>query len=159
MGDVFALFCIVGTSTTVHRTFRWAMAVNEQFKHSAFQVRALYNDETALIGKQLTSLGLEKNRGVSPTRRLWQSGLQRCDAGAEEVKAHTVAESAMERNTVDLAKALKAQLCSQRRHCCHSAHANPLLFRPPASCRMPNQTLPDASTASADSPDAAASVA
>ena len=40
--------------------FTGAMALREPFNRYAFHLRASYNDETALIVKQLTSLGLQK---------------------------------------------------------------------------------------------------
>jgi hypothetical protein len=42
------------------------MVLREPFSRYAFHVRASYNDETALIVNQLTSLGLKKNCGVLP---------------------------------------------------------------------------------------------
>ena len=40
--------------------FTGAMALRQPFNRLAFHLRASYNDETALIVKQLTNLGLKK---------------------------------------------------------------------------------------------------
>jgi branched-chain amino acid transport system substrate-binding protein len=71
--DVFALFGYIGTPTSVaalplatkarmpfFAPFTGAMALREPFSKTTFHVRASYNDETALIVKQLTNLGLKK---------------------------------------------------------------------------------------------------
>jgi branched-chain amino acid transport system substrate-binding protein len=83
--DVFALFGYIGTPTSL-AACRWppkdkvpffapftgAMALRQPFNRYAFHVRASYNDETALIVKQLTHAGPEEDRGVLPERRLRQ---------------------------------------------------------------------------------------
>jgi branched-chain amino acid transport system substrate-binding protein len=71
--DVFALFGYIGTPTSIAALplaikekvpfiapFTGAMALRDPFNRYAFHVRASYNDETALIVKQLTHLGLKK---------------------------------------------------------------------------------------------------
>eukprot|EP01031_Cornospumella_fuschlensis_P043675 gene43676-biopygen34845 len=71
--DVFALFGYIGTPTSVVALplatkakipfiapFTGAMSLRDPFNKYAFHVRGSYNDETALIVKQLTSLGLKK---------------------------------------------------------------------------------------------------
>ena len=71
--DVFALFGYIGTPTSVVALpvatkekvpfvapFTGAMSLRQPFNRMAFHLRASYNDETALIVKQLTNLGLKK---------------------------------------------------------------------------------------------------
>src|SRR3954465_6919061 len=71
--DPLALFAYVGTPTSVaalplataakvpfFAPFTGAMALRQPFNRYAFHVRASYNDETGLIVKQQTSLGLKK---------------------------------------------------------------------------------------------------
>ena len=71
--DVFALFGYIGTPTSVAALplatkdkvpflapFTGAMALRQPFNRYAFHLRASYNDETALIVRQLTALGLKK---------------------------------------------------------------------------------------------------
>lgn len=71
--DVFALFGYIGTPTSVvalplateaetpfFAPFTGAMGLREPFNRMAFHMRASYNDETALIVRQLTHLGLKK---------------------------------------------------------------------------------------------------
>jgi hypothetical protein len=71
--DVFALFGYIGTPTSVaalplatkarmpfFAPFTGAMALRDPFSKTTFHLRASYNDETALIVKQLTNLGLKK---------------------------------------------------------------------------------------------------
>src|SRR6185436_10142483 len=71
--DPLALFGYIGTPTSVaalplatsakapfFAPFTGAMALREPFNRHVFHLRASYNDETALIVKQLTSLGLKK---------------------------------------------------------------------------------------------------
>lgn len=71
--DVFALFGYIGTPTSLAALplvkkaqipfiapFTGAMALREPMARNVFHLRASYNDETALIVKQLTNLGLQK---------------------------------------------------------------------------------------------------
>jgi len=71
--DVFALFGYVGTPTSLAALplalkdkvpfvapFTGAMALREPLHKNVFHLRASYNDETALMVKQLTHLGLKK---------------------------------------------------------------------------------------------------
>ena len=71
--NVLALFGYIGTPTSLaalplavkarvpfFAPFTGAMSLREPFNRNVFHVRASYNDETALIVKQLTELGLRK---------------------------------------------------------------------------------------------------
>ena len=119
--DVFALFGFVGTPTSVLALpqaikakvpfiapLTGAMALREPFNRYAFHVRASYNDETALIVKQLTSLGLKKIAVFYQNDAYGKAGLSGVTLALSELKLKTVAESTVERNTVDVAKAVKA---------------------------------------------------
>ena len=119
--DVFALFGFVGTPTSVVALpqatkakvpfiapLTGAMALREPFNRYAFHVRASYNDETALIVKQLTSLGLKKIAVFYQNDAYGKAGLSGVTLALGELKLKTVAESTVERNTVDVAQAVKA---------------------------------------------------
>ncbi|MFM9900327.1 MAG: ABC transporter substrate-binding protein [Polaromonas sp.] len=119
--NVFALFGFVGTPTSVLALpqatkakvpfiapLTGAMALREPFNRYAFHVRASYNDETALIVKQLTSLGLKKIAVFYQNDAYGKAGLSGVTLALGELKMKTVAESTVERNTVDVAKAVKA---------------------------------------------------
>jgi ABC-type branched-subunit amino acid transport system substrate-binding protein len=71
--DAFALFGYIGTPTSLaalplaiqanapfFAPFTGAMALRQPFNRNTFHMRASYNDETALIVRQLTNLGLKK---------------------------------------------------------------------------------------------------
>ncbi len=71
--EVFALFGHIGTPTSLvapplatkdkapfFAPFTGAMSLRDPFNRHAFHVRASYNDETALIVRQLTGFGLKK---------------------------------------------------------------------------------------------------
>ena len=119
--DVFALFGYVGTPTSLAalplvregRTpffgaFTGAMALREPFARQVFHVRASYEDETALIVKQLTSLGLNRVAVFRQNDSYGQAGL---DGVTKALKANgltPVAVATVERNSVDVAAAVKA---------------------------------------------------
>lgn len=119
--NVFALFGFVGTPTSVVALpqatkakvpfvapLTGAMALREPFNRYAFHVRASYNDEAALIVKQLTSLGLKKIAVFYQNDAYGKAGLDGVTLALGELKLKTVAESTVERNSVDVAKAIKA---------------------------------------------------
>ena len=121
--DVFALFGFVGTPTSLVALpqaikgkvpfiapFTGAMVLREPFNRYVFHVRASYNDETALIVKQLTSLGLKKIAVFYQNDAYGKAGLDGVALALGELKLKTVAESSVERNSVDVAKAIKAIL-------------------------------------------------
>ena len=119
--EVFALFGFVGTPTSLVALpqaikakvpfiapLTGAMALREPFNRYAFHVRASYNDETALIVKQLTSLGLKKIAVFYQNDAYGKAGLNGVTLALSELKLKTVAEATVERNTVDVATAVKA---------------------------------------------------
>ncbi len=117
--DVFALFGYIGTPTSVaalplaikarvpfFAPFTGAMALRDPFNRIAFLVRASYNDETALIVKQLTNLGLKKIAVFYQNDAYGKAGLDgvMLALGAQNLKP--VALATVERNSVDVAAAV-----------------------------------------------------
>jgi branched-chain amino acid transport system substrate-binding protein len=118
--DVFALFGYIGTPTSVVALppatkdkvpfiapFTGAMALRDPFNKYAFHVRASYNDETGLIVKQLTGLGLKKIAVFYQNDAYGKAGLDGVTLalGAQNLKP--VAQATVERNTVNVAAAVK----------------------------------------------------
>ena len=117
--DVFALFAYVGTPTSLAALplatraqvpfiapFTGAMALREPLQKNVFHLRASYNDETALIVRQLTHLGLKKIAVFHQNDAYGQAGLDgvRLALAAQNLKP--VATATVERNSVDVAKAV-----------------------------------------------------
>ena len=118
--DVFALFGYIGTPTSLVALplatrsrvpfiapFTGAMALREPFNKYAFHVRASYNDETALIVKQLTSLGLKKIAVFYQNDAYGQAGLDGTTLALAALGLKPVAQATVERNSVDVGKAVK----------------------------------------------------
>ena len=118
--DVFALFGYIGTPTSVVALplataarmpfvapFTGAMALREPFNRYAFHLRASYNDETALIVKQLTSLGLNKIGVFLQNDAYGRAGLDGVTLALAAQKLKPVAQATVERNSVDVAAAVK----------------------------------------------------
>jgi len=118
--DVFALFGYIGTPTSIAALplatkdkvpfiapFTGAMALRDPFNKYAFHVRASYNDETGLIVKQLTGLGLKKIAVFYQNDAYGKAGLDGVNLalGAQNLKP--VALGTVERNTVNVAAAVK----------------------------------------------------
>ncbi len=119
--EVFALFGYVGTPTSLAAlplvtaagipffgAFTGAEALREPYNRNVFHVRASYYDETALIVKQLTSLGLKKIAVFRQNDSYGQAGL---DGVLRALKAQNLQPTAVglvERNSVDVAAAVKA---------------------------------------------------
>jgi len=119
--NVFALFGYVGTPTSLaamplvneskmpfFAPFTGAPALREPFSRNVFHVRASYDDETALIVKQMTSFGLSKIAVFRQNDSYGQAGL---DGVNRALKAHNlqpVAVGTVERNSVDVDAAIKA---------------------------------------------------
>ncbi|GAB4205141.1 MAG: ABC transporter substrate-binding protein [Tibeticola sp.] len=117
--DVFALFGYIGTPTSVVALplatkekvpfvapFTGAMGLRQPFNRMAFHLRASYNDETALIVRQLTNLGLKKIAVFYQNDAYGKAGLDGVTLalGAQNLKP--VVTSTVERNSVDVAKAV-----------------------------------------------------
>lgn len=122
--DVLALFGYLGTPTSVAalplvQQARIPLVAqltggpalrDPKLAQLVFNVRASYADETALMVKQLTSLGLKKIAVCYQNDAYGQSGL---DGVVQALQAHglkPVGAATVERNSVDVAKAVKALL-------------------------------------------------
>ncbi|MET0312408.1 MAG: ABC transporter substrate-binding protein [Burkholderiaceae bacterium] len=121
--DVFALFGYIGTPTSVaalplataakipfYAPFTGAMALRQPFNKYAFHVRASYNDETALIVRQLTSLGLKKVAVFYQNDAYGKAGLDGVTLALSALNMKPVALATVERNSVDVAAAIKTIL-------------------------------------------------
>jgi ABC-type branched-subunit amino acid transport system substrate-binding protein len=119
--DVFSLFGYVGTPTSLaalplvreNRTpffgaFTGAMALRDPFVRQVFHVRASYDDETALIVRQLTSLGLNRVAVFRQNDSYGQAGLDGVTKALKATGLDPVAVATVERNSVDVAAAVKA---------------------------------------------------
>ncbi|RYF43303.1 MAG: ABC transporter permease, partial [Comamonadaceae bacterium] len=118
--DAFALFGYIGTPTSVAALplataakvpffgpFTGAMALRQPFNRYAFHIRASYNDETALIVKQLTSLGLKKIAVFHQNDAYGKAGLDGVVLALGALNMKPVALATVERNSVDVAGAVK----------------------------------------------------
>jgi len=117
----FALFGYVGTPTSLAAlplvnaanvpffgAFTGAEALREPLSRWVFHVRASYYDETELIVRQLTSLGLKRIAVFRQNDSYGQAGL---DGVLRALKARNLTPTAVglvERNSVDVAAAVKA---------------------------------------------------
>lgn len=119
--DVFALFGYVGTPTCVAALplvndakipffgpFTGAEALRDPFSRVVFHLRASYYDETGLIVKQLTSLGLQKIAVFYQNDSYGMAGLEGVKRALKPLNLEPVALGTVERNTVDVAKAVAA---------------------------------------------------
>ncbi len=119
--DVFALFGYIGTPTSVvalplanrarmpfFAPFTGAMALRDPISRTAFHVRASYNDETALIVKQLTNLGLKKIAVFYQNDAYGKAGLDGVTLALAAQNLKPVALATVERNSVEVAAAVSA---------------------------------------------------
>jgi ABC-type branched-subunit amino acid transport system substrate-binding protein len=119
--EVFALFGYVGTPTSLAALplvsqyripffgpFTGAEALRDPFNRYVFHVRASYYDETALIVKQLTQLGLRKIAVFRQNDSYGQAGLDGVVRALKAQNLEPVAIGKVERNTVDVAAAVQA---------------------------------------------------
>lgn len=124
--DVLALFGYIGTPTSIAALplatkakipfiapFSGAMALREPFNKYAFHVRASYNDETALIVKQLVNLGLKKIGVFYQNDAYGKAGLDGVNLALATQSLKPVAEATVERNSVDVAPAIKTLLAAR----------------------------------------------
>lgn len=118
--DAFALFGYIGTPTSLAALplavkdrvpfiapFTGAMALREPFQRNVFHLRASYNDETALIVKQLTHLGLKKIAVFYQNDAYGKAGLDGATLALSQLDLKPVALATVERNSVDVAAAVK----------------------------------------------------
>ena len=118
--DVFGLFGYVGTPTCLAALplvtdskipffgpFTGAEALREPLHKSVFHLRASYYDETALIVKQLTVLGLKKIAVFYQNDAYGKAGLEGVTRALKAQGLAPVALGTVERNTVNVAQAVK----------------------------------------------------
>ena len=118
--DAFALFGYIGTPTSVAALplataakvpffgpFTGAMALRKPGNRYAFHLRASYNDETALIVKQLTALGLKKIAVFYQNDAYGKAGLDGVNLALGQQDLKPTALATVERNSVDVAGAVK----------------------------------------------------
>ena len=118
--DVYALFGYIGTPTSLAALplltkaqipfiapFTGAMGLREPFNRQVFHLRASYNDETALIVRQLTHLGLKKIAVFYQNDAYGQAGLAGVTQALDKQGLKPVATATVERNSVDVAAAVK----------------------------------------------------
>jgi branched-chain amino acid transport system substrate-binding protein len=124
--DVFALFGYVGTPTSLAALplvnsgkvpffgpFTGAEALRDPFSRYVFHVRASYFDETALIVRQLTNLGLKRIAVFRQNDSYGQAGLDGVVRALKAQQLEPVAVGLVERNSVDVTAALQALLPKQ----------------------------------------------
>ena len=119
--DVFSLFGYVGTPTSVaalplvqqakvplFAPLTGSQALRQpQLSQLVFNVRASYSDETALMVKQLTALGLKKIAVFYQNDAYGQSGLAGVTTALEAKGLKPVGVATVERNSQDVAQAVK----------------------------------------------------
>jgi ABC-type branched-subunit amino acid transport system substrate-binding protein len=117
--DAFALLGYVGTPTCAAALpvineekipffgpFTGAEILRDPFSRSVFHLRASYYDETELIVKQLTSLGLNRIAVFYQNDAYGKAGLEGTVRALKRRNLEAVATGTVERNTVDVAKAV-----------------------------------------------------
>jgi branched-chain amino acid transport system substrate-binding protein len=117
--DVFALFGYIGTPTSLaalplatraqtpfFAPFTGAMGLRQPFNRMAFHMRASYNDETALIVRQLTNLGLKKIAVFHQNDAYGKAGLDGVTLALEALSLKPAATATVERNSVNVADAV-----------------------------------------------------
>ena len=119
--DAFALFGYIGTPTSLAALplavnarvpfiapFTGAMALREPFHKNVFHLRASYNDETALIVKQLTHLGLRKIAVFYQNDAYGKAGLDGVTLALSQMDLKPAALATVERNSADVSAAVKS---------------------------------------------------
>ena len=117
--EVFALFGYIGTPTSLAALplatsarvpfiapFTGAMGLREPFKREAFHLRASYDDETALIVKQLIELSQNRIGVFYQNDAYGQAGLSGVTKALAARQLKPVAEGTVERNSEDVAAAV-----------------------------------------------------
>ena len=123
--DVFALFGYIGTPTSLAALplvtksqipfiapFTGAMGLREPFHKNVFHLRASYNDETALIVKQLTNLGLKKIGVFYQNDAYGKAGLDGVTLAMGALNLKPIAQATVERNSVDVDAAVKTLMAA-----------------------------------------------
>jgi ABC-type branched-subunit amino acid transport system substrate-binding protein len=120
---VFALFGYVGTPTSLaalplateaklpfFAPFTGAQALRDPFNPHAIHVRASYFDETAAIVRQVTSVGIKKIAVFHQNDAYGKAGLEGVSRALQPLNLSPVVTGTVERNSTDVAQALKAIL-------------------------------------------------
>jgi branched-chain amino acid transport system substrate-binding protein len=123
---VFALFGFIGTPTSLAALplasaaqvpfiapFTGAQALREPFNRIAFHVRASYFDETAEIVKQVTSIGAKRIAVFHQNDSYGKAGLDGVLRALKPLNLEPAALGTVERNTVDVAVAVKSILAGK----------------------------------------------
>ena len=118
--DAFALFGFVGTPTCLAALplvndaripffgpFTGAEALRDPFSKVVFHVRASYYDETGLIVRQLTTLGLKRIAVFYQDDAYGKAGLEGVKRALKPLNLEPVALGTVQRNTVEVAQAVK----------------------------------------------------
>lgn len=124
--DVFALFGYVGTPTTLAALplvtsakvpliapLTGAMGLRVPFNRNVFHIRASYDDETALIVKHLTQLGLKKIGVFRQNDSYGQAGLDGVTKALQQRQLTPLAVGTVERNSRDVAAAVKTLVAAR----------------------------------------------
>ena len=124
--EVFALFGYIGTPTSLAALplftkekvpffgpFTGAEALRQPFNRLIFHVRASYYDETALIVRQLTNLGLKKIAVFYQNDAYGKAGLEGVTRALKALDLEPVAVGTVERNATDVSQALKDILAAK----------------------------------------------
>jgi ABC-type branched-subunit amino acid transport system substrate-binding protein len=124
--EVFALFGYIGTPTSLAALplvkreqipfiapFTGAMGLREPFAKNVIHLRASYNDETALIVKQLTHLGLKKIAVFYQNDSYGKAGLDGTVLALSQLGLAPVATATVERNSTEVAKAVSTITAAQ----------------------------------------------
>ena len=117
--DAFALFGYIGTPTSLAALplatsarvpfiapFTGAMGLREPFKREAFHLRASYDDETALIVKQLIELSQNRIGVFYQNDAYGKAGLSGVTKALAARQLKPIAEGTVERNSEDVAAAV-----------------------------------------------------
>ena len=117
--EVFALFGYIGTPTSLAALplatsarvpfiapFTGAMGLREPFKREAFRLRASYDDETALIVKQLIELSQNRIGVFYQNDAYGKAGLSGVTKALAARQLKPIAEGTVERNSEDVAAAV-----------------------------------------------------
>ena len=117
---VFALFGYVGTPTSLaalplateakipfFAPFTGAQTLREPYNRYVIHLRASYFDETAAMIKQATSVGITKIAVFYQNDSFGQAGLEGVTRAMAPLKLQPVATGTVERNSTDVAQALK----------------------------------------------------
>jgi len=123
--DVFALFGYIGTPTSLaalplatqaklpfFAPFTGAEALRQPFNRLVFHVRASYNDETAVITRQLVNLGMQKIAVFHQNDSYGKAGLDGMTKALGEHQLKPVSVATVERNSVEVDAAVKSIVAS-----------------------------------------------